>query len=280
MWSTGASTMRPSSTQTPPPASASARHRRCAWATTAGSGSKTACRLHLGRVNAQLAAKAHGAWRAPRPMPVVRVARFHGHAVHDRGANAGPARGQDQGLRMGSSSSSPQAMPASTWKSRWPKASRTTWEERQAVVAAASSPATPSIRGSKAACAPAARATACRVWARSALETTTPATPISTSCASARRSSACQGCAFGVDAHQQACALRAFQRFHGLGQRLARALLVGRSHGVSSRRSPCRHRCPWPFQSVRGAWQERKRKEVACRARSCMRMSLKNGLFG
>ena len=40
------------------------------------------------------------------------------------------------------------------------------------------------------------------------------------------------GCSFRVDAHQQACALRAFQRFHGLGQRLARALLVGRCHGV------------------------------------------------
>src|SRR5256885_11405214 len=40
------------------------------------------------------------------------------------------------------------------------------------------------------------------------------------------------GRAFGVDAHQQAGTGRAFQRTHGLGQRLAGAVLVGRGHGV------------------------------------------------
>jgi hypothetical protein len=187
-WSTGASTMRPSSTQTPPPASDSAWHRRCAWATAAGRGRRRRAGAAPGPGECTACRQSPCAWRAPRPMPVVRGcacprSRRPRPRQCRRGARPGPG--------------------PCAWAAALPRPARrpclhrpevqvaegqprTTWGAA-ARAAAASSPATLD-QGQQGRLCPAARATACRVWARSALETTTPATPISTSCASARRS--------------------------------------------------------------------------------------------
>jgi hypothetical protein len=87
------------------------------------------------------------------------------------------------------------------------------------------------------------------------------------------------GRAFGVDAHQQACALRAFQRFHGLGQRRrAPSLSAG---ATASSQSAITMSAPLSMAFPRRSARGRNEKKGGGLSRQIVHAYvLKNGLFG
>ena len=233
-------------------------------ATVAGSGSKTSdAGLHLGRVNAPACRQSPCAWRAPRPMPVVRGLRvFHGHAVHDprqcrRGARPGPG---PCAWAAALPHSSPQAMPCIDLEVQMaegqPHHLRSCGQGSRSVQSGHAPD-----QGSKPPAAPQsgpphAGSGHARPWRPR--RRPRPSPPAG---ASALQVLGMSRVPSALMRTRQACAA-CLPALPLPGPAPARALLVGRCHGHSSQ-SAITHvgtRCPWSFQGVRGAWQERKER--------------------
>jgi len=269
--STGASTILPSTVQTPPAASAMACTTAWAWATAAVLGANTWWTV------ASCAGWMHSL--PPKPMRKARwlsAAVRAGSRVSTVTPSIGAARAarrlaMTRAMRVGSSSfsSGPHCMPASTWKSRWPNARRTTcgtW----ARASTASRPATLSISGTRAQSGPATWASCCKVAGWSALGTTAPATPSCT-----RRARACTS---AVNQAVPVALVRTSSRARcAAGRACTAASSVRRASALApgataSSQSAITRSAPLARALVRrsGWWAGTKRKEQALRSRGDM----------